>query len=165
MKKYIFFVLPVFMASQALAMNIAFMPGDAFFHALLTEESLADLSDEGMRFRYAHVPMSGGLCGYAGFENLQVTGDTSILNEHLRALYRSLREFYWKELRVNPDGTTTETNGFHVFIHNADVEWSSSPSSQRIGIKYNESWPNLPESAFQGESRKLWLGTQKALAT
>ena len=138
------------------------MPGDAFFHSELTESSLVEASDAGIRLKYSHVPVSGGLGGYAGFEFLVVTGDTTALRQHLRILYDSLRVDYPKEVRVNRDGSTTELNGFHVFVYNADVKWSVGFSSQRLGVKYNESWLDLPSSAFESETRQLGFGPTKA---
>lgn len=162
MKRSIIFLFAFGFASPVFAVNLSFMPGDSFFHDLLTEELLGTASEKGIRLRYSGVPGEGGFCGYAGFIDLQITGNTTTLSRHLRTLYKSLRKYYSKELRVNDDGTMTETNGFHLFIYNADIKWSKGYASQRLGIKYNESWANLPDSAIQSKTRKLGIAHVKA---
>ena len=162
MKPSILFLVAVSLIAPAAQGNVAFMPGDAFFHSDLTEAAVADTSgDETFRLKYSHVPLSGGLGGYAGFEWLEVTGDTTALRHHLKVLYESLRMDNPKEVRINHDGSVTELNGFHIFVYNADVKWDGGFASQGLGMKYNESWTDLPASAFQSETRTLGFGHAK----
>jgi hypothetical protein len=108
--------------------NVGFWPGDAFFHFRLTEAAMAEMSDTEIQLTYAPTP-PGGL--YSGFHHLKITGDTAAMNRQLRQLQALLRA-----------ESTTMPDGFHGFVYNADMNWSAE--RHRIGIKYNESWAELP---------------------
>lgn len=116
--------------------NVGFWPGDAFFHFRLTEAALEGMSDAGIQLEYSQVP-PGGL--YKGFSHLNITGDTSALNRHLRQLWAMLR----------PESSAMQ-DGFHGFVYNVDVNWSWN--HRRIGIKYNESWAELPVQYLDPET-------------
>lgn len=125
------------------ANNNYFLPGDAFFHAVLTEEWVkhALASDEMPLFDYSiqggYSPAFGGYAGYgrATIENM----DRAFL-EHLAHAYRDVRTFNNRELRetITKDGDRVleETNGVHVFFYRDDFDIQRFD----IGLRYNEHW-------------------------
>lgn len=149
-----------FVAHAAVQANVAFMPGDAFFHAKLTSDFVESLPKDGgnLTLVYSPVPMAGGFGGYAGFERMEIKGVPARMTSALRGLYRKLRRDYAKIVRVNVDANgkevAKETNGFHLFVYNRDVKWKLEWHDQKIGIKYNEHWTDLPPEAITpSESR------------
>ena len=56
-------------------------------------------------------------------------------------------------INVKDDGSREEIemNPLLAFVYNRDVDLRY----QRIGLKYNEDWPNLPPSAFVGPGRDV----------
>ena len=131
---------------------VRFMPGEAFFSSRLTEDSLAELkqSQDGVRFvRWRGSPiLSGGLGGFAGFSRLALAGMTQDDVDRLQRLYIRLRHDYPKEVVIETDErgavvTQEELNGFHLLVYNRSFD----PVTFRIGLKYNERWMSLPESA------------------
>lgn len=139
----------------ASATNIAFFPGDAFFALRLSEDLIREIaanpeqSKRDIEFRYAYSAEYGTFGGFAGFERLLIRNVSSDLRDQLRRTYYALREYEHQELsiRFGSDGSRVsfETNPFTVFIYNRDVDWQR----QRVGIKYNESWANLPPEAIE----------------
>ena len=129
--------------------DIAFMPGDAFFHAELTSDFLKCLpANEGnLILSYSHPRDSAAFGGYAGFERMEIKGVTPRMVSALRSLYAELRRHDSKIVRIDVDAkgneVVTETNGFHLFVYNRAVKWTE----QRIGNKYNEHWMNPPPQA------------------
>jgi hypothetical protein len=129
--------------------NCGFMPGDAFFHSELTSDVLKDVASEKdhLILNYAHVPLSGGFGGYAGFERIKLTNLPEPMRLGLRGIYASLRQNCPMVVRIDHDkagnNVLTEINGFHLFVYNRDVNWHK----QRIGIKYNERWMAPPVQA------------------
>ena len=150
------FALPM---TPALAVNVAFMPGDAFFHAYLSDETLASFGEDGIVLRYVYPPDSITLCGYAGFPRLQIDGDTSGLTRNTRALFDARRSKQTGKQYVNSVGGTSEFDGFWLLVYNRSFKWSRRSF---LGLKYNESWASLPEEAFDSDERPLGFGHVKA---
>jgi hypothetical protein len=129
--------------------DVAFMPGDAFFHADLTSAFLQSLpADRGdLILSYSHSDDSAAFGGHAGFERLLIKGGTPQVTRALHVVYEQLRRGEPWVVRIDADAegneVQTETNGFHLFVYNRDVMWTQ----QRIGNKYNENWMNLPPQA------------------
>lgn len=129
--------------------NVAFMPGDAFFHAKLTSAVVESFPANGGKLilSYSHVPLSGGFGGYAGFEQMEIRNVPSQMTSALRGLYTELRRHHAKVVWIDVDAEgneiAREMNGFHLFVYNRDVKWRS----QVIGLKYNERWTDLPPQA------------------
>ena len=152
----------------ARANNNYFLPGDSFFHTLLTEAVLADLEkSKSPVFRYDRPDhLNSFLCGSAGFEQLQVKEMSPAIKKNLQSLYRHLRGAYplrielvpeTKWVRKEEDGDVEvktgkilrrELNGFSMFFYNADFD----ANRYRLGLKYNENW--LEEVVAFGHSRK-----------
>ncbi|MHB0961402.1 MAG: hypothetical protein ACYC0X_34340 [Pirellulaceae bacterium] len=89
-----------------------------------------------------------------GFDKLRLEGVTPELVQYLRHVYQDHRKWTRKIVRIDvlEDGTRSEAelNPPIAFLYNADVDWSQ----QRIALKYNEDWPQLPAEAFAGPNRK-----------
>lgn len=134
----------------ASAVNIAFMPGDAFYSSRLTAEVVASASTERPLVLHYASPPGGGFCGFAGFEKLEITGLSEQMVSALRNVYAHNRKHRAKELRIDVDDTGKESaieiNGFKLFVYPKDVDWQQ----QKIGLKYNEHWMNLPIESMVG---------------
>ena len=131
------------------ATNRGFLPGDAFFHAMLTQELCRQLEESDSPSLAYVRPQSeaGAFCGYAGYWTLQLPADSRPLIQNLCTLYRHLRQSLPREIQEFQDAGGTvrqsETNGFHLFVYNADFDLQRYD----IGLRYNESW-SANESAF-----------------
>ncbi|MBW3540881.1 MAG: hypothetical protein KY476_11470 [Planctomycetes bacterium] len=145
-------------ASKAVdAANVYFMPGDAFFHTILTDDSLKVLERAGDTITLTYDLPAASFCGFAGFERIQIDVGSSRIAQRLRNVYDSLRRTHPKVIAVfDQDGKTVqhEINGFHLLIYNKSVDFSK----QRLAIRYNESWFDLPDEVV-GPQR---LGTAPA---
>jgi hypothetical protein len=138
------------------AQNLAFMPGDAYFIFLFSEELVDVLPDKGgtvdLPYHTVLVPFGGF---HAGFEHLRIQGVTPQFVQNLRRAYRDHRVHVPKIVskRIMEDGHPheTEMNPPIGFVYNRDVDWSD----QRLALKYNEVWPHLPAEAFAGPDRDL----------
>ncbi|MCP4813330.1 MAG: hypothetical protein GY888_12520 [Planctomycetaceae bacterium] len=139
------------------ANNNYFLPGDSFFHAVLTEAVLADIAkSKSPVFKYDRPDhLNSFFCGYAGFEQLQVKDMSPAIKKNLTVLYRHLREAYplqielIQETKLVRDASggfdnevktgkmlRREMNGFSMFFYNADFD----ADRYRLGLKYNENW-------------------------
>ena len=140
--------------TAAQANNNFFLPGDAFFHTVLTESLLQDIEkSKSPVFRYVRPNhLDTFLCGFAGFNMLQVKEMSPAIKKNLQALYRELREDYplqielvqetrWvrgsiedgdKEIKTGKI-LRRELNGFSMFFYNAGFD----ANRYRIGLKYN----------------------------
>lgn len=149
------------LAQPAQATNTFFMLGDSFFHSRLTQEFCDEMNmdDSSLEFRYARparAPFMG--CGYAGVPNLVVEDVDPRFTTALRELYEELRYYYSRETveyQMSDGLDIRETNGFHILIYNKDFDLDGFP----IGLKYNETWPNPPESAFGDATERTHLAT------
>ena len=143
--------------TAAQANNNFFLPGDAFFHTVLTESLLQDIEkSKSPVFRYVRPDhLDTFLCGFAGFDMLQVKEMSPAIKKNLQALYRELREDYPLQIELVQetrwvrgsieDGDKEiktgrilrrELNGFSMFFYNAGFD----ANRYRIGLKYNETW-------------------------
>ena len=139
------------------ANNNYFLPGDSFFHTVLTEAVLADMEkSKSPVFRYDRPDhLNSFLCGYAGFEQLQVKEMSPAIKKHLQTLYQHLRKQHPLQIELAPETKLVrdasgefdkevktgkmlrrELNGFSMFFYNADFD----ANRYRLGLKYNESW-------------------------
>lgn len=139
------------------ANNNFFLPGDSFFHTILTEAVLADLEkSKSPVFHYDRPDhLDSFLCGYAGFEQLQVQEMSPAIRKNLQMLYRHLREQYPLKIELVPETKLVrnasggfgkqvktgkilrrELNGFSMFFYNANFD----ANRYRLGLKYNENW-------------------------
>lgn len=140
--------------ASAYAVNPGLMPGDAFFHSTLTEDALESFGERRIVLEYVYPPDSVAFCGYAGFNRLEIVGDTAAISASVEAVYRALRRDYDLQLRVDSDGKQWETNGFELFVYPKEVKWSRSTV---VGLKYNEGWADFVPQAPRRNGKKLPL--------
>ena len=139
----------VVLSQLAHATNRGFMPGDAFFHSVLTQDTCTRLADsESASLRFVRPKgESIASCGYAGYWALQLPKGSAPLVKNLDSLYADLRRYSWRELSeyTDSEGNTrqVETNGFHIFAYNKDFD----PLRHEIALRYNENWVQ-DESSF-----------------
>ena len=150
-------------ARPASAANQYFMPGDAFFHTLLTEAVIKDMAVVSHpEFTY-HRPefLPRMFCGYAGFQKLEFTNMPQTMRDNLTKVYRELRDAHPLKLEVKEEVVVKgdvelktgkklyrEINGFNMFFYNADFD----RRKHRLGLKYNEQWAD--QFAAFGHDRK-----------
>lgn len=125
------------------AQNPAFLPGDAFFHAILDENLAKAFSgSEPVKVRYVrprHVRFSFN--GTSGYRVLRLDRVPESTRQGVLEVYRFLRTRIPKlvQSRYDPvadEWDEQELNGFDFFVYNRDFDLQS----HRIGIKYNETW-------------------------
>ena len=151
------------------ANNNYFLPGDSFFHTVLTEAVLVEMEkSKSPVFRYNRPDhLNSFFCGSAGFEQLQVKEMSPAIKKNLQSLYRHLRGTYPLRVELVPETKHVrdasggfdnlvktgkilrrELNGFSMFFYNADFD----ANRYRLGLKYNENW--LEEVVAFGHSRE-----------
>ena len=135
--------------SAVRATDRGFLPGDAFFHSVLTQDRCESLqSDELPVLQYVRPKEEHpALCGYAGYWKLQFAPGSQPLISNLCNLYSDFRKYTPREIVEfeAADGSTVrhETNGFHLFVYNDDFD----PKRYHVALRYNESWVT-DESSF-----------------
>lgn len=137
------------------AHNTFFLPGDAFFHTVLTEDTLTQIDKEKSPiFKYDRPKfLEDSLCGHAGFSKLEFRNMPVAFKQRLRQVYDELREDVHKRIEIKNEiiykkgefgdiavktgnQIKREINGFSVFIVNADFNLAK----YILGLKYNEDW-------------------------
>ena len=140
------------------AANQYFMPGDAFFHSVLTEEALDAMdATEDPVFEYDRPEfLPRMLCGYAGFRRLKYEDMPEGMKKGLRQVYRDVREFTPKRVEITPEVRVetgelgdidvptgkmihTEINGLNVLFYNPSFD----RQKHRLALKYNEDWADM----------------------
>ena len=149
----------------AAAVNMFFMPGDAFFSASLSEESAAALPIDGgtilLKHRWLHSDFY--LCGYSGFRNLKIEAVPREVATGLKSLHRELRRLEWpRQAYISYDENgkerQSEENPFHLFVYDKSFD----PHRFSFGLKYNERWNAPPEEAMK-EPKKGFFGRMPAI--
>ena len=137
------------------ANNNFFLPGDAFFYTVLTEDALAEIKKSNSPiFRYQRPEhLRSFFCGYAGFEQLQVKDMSPDIKKNLAVVYRTIREGHPLQIELVPEVKVVEgdletievktgkilrreINGISMFFYNADFD----ADRYRLALKYNETW-------------------------
>lgn len=150
------------------ANNNFFLPGDAFFHTVLTQDALRALeTTQNPIFRYQRPShLDSFFCGVAGFEQLEVKEMPPAIKASLVSVYRELRESQPLQIELVPEVKLVqedletvevktgkmlrrELNGFSMFFYNADF----AVNRYRLALKYNETW--LEEVVSFGHSREF----------
>ncbi len=132
-----------FLCRLSLGNNNLFLPGDAFFPTLITEEKLAGLSADRQHpsiFEYSSFGgYEGAFCGYAGYQCAAILEMDNAFIENLRTVYSKIRKYDSKRLiEVERDGKRVleETNGIRVLFYPKDFKFPKF----KIGLRYNEDW-------------------------
>jgi hypothetical protein len=131
-------------ASPCWAVNPGFIPGDACFHSVLTENYLGTFRPTSgvLKLHYMY-PEPMMLCGYGGFAHLTITHCPPSLYAGLEKVYRAARKLDPKLVRVLEGAAgkeNVELNGLNLFVCNKNADWKT----QVIGLKYNEHWFDFP---------------------
>lgn len=146
-------LLAVLLGAQTplVAHNTEFLPGDAFFHTILTENKVKEIQDQkDPQFGYVRPDQYSEpyLCGYAGYGGLTIVGMSEELRKQLRELYYDIRRGTPKRVRLLGDGDDKqiwwEENGLHVLFYNSDFDFEK----HHPFLKYNEDW--IKETASFG---------------
>ena len=144
------FALLVSVSNNALGNNNFFLPGDAFFHTVLTEEKLKALQRESSpQFDYSRNTTGTAGCGYAGYRKLEFTQMPKSLKEHLMTAChqvlkrRALMTAF--EGKASSLGSSDPSIGFdiqrdptaiNVMFYNTSFNFTRF----RFGLRYNEDW-------------------------
>ncbi len=145
MTRLLFALAVLFCAARgSYGSNNYFLPGDAFFHATLTQESVEALTKQKMPrvvdYSFQDT-FEGAFCGYAGYSRARVPAMNDKFVANLKWTYDHIRETDGRELRESrtSDGIELyETNGLHMFLVRDDFDLSDS--RLQLGLKYNENW-------------------------
>lgn len=149
-----------------------FLPGDAFFHTVITEKVLKKLDeDPDYAFEYVRPYWMYTIPGYyslsLGKQNRKLAKQIKDAYEEVRYSMRPL------ELRVrgkSPNSISgkfsqektefVEINGPHLFFYNEDYDWKK----RHIALKYNENWSlELKKFGYQKASYGAFVKTPEAI--
>ena len=143
-------VLVFSFAGPLIANNNYYLPGDAFFYFEIDQSEWEELQrDRLSSVRYdrpSHLPVA--FCGYAGYLNLDLTKLSDEQWKRLKDSIREVKKAYPSKI-IEKEGfsgfgktkTKEEINKIRIFVYNKTIDFSK----HRIGLKYNESWPNWAE--------------------
>jgi len=139
----LWFAVCIFLSSTAFGNNNLFLPGDAYFPTVLTEDKLAKLQTDRESppiFEYSSFGgYEGAFCGYAGYQRATIPGLDEAFITNLKIAYSRIRDYEHKQLvEIERDGKRVleETNGMRVLFYAKDFEFPK----YRIGLRYNEDW-------------------------
>lgn len=161
------------LSQKSEANNNYFLPGDAFFHSIITEDVLRKLDKNPERTLYYRFVCEPAFCGYAGYSNISLKGENQKLADNIKKAYYQIRKWVPLELRVegiSPNSVSDHTqnkstkfeemNGLSLFIYNEDYDWQR----RKIAIKYNEDWLNdLNIFGFKGGRYCEFVKTSDAI--
>ena len=131
------------------ANNNYFIPGDAFFYFEISQDewkSFKSGSDAVWSYdRPAHLPLM--LCGYAGYRNLDVSSLPADYRDRFITAVDVMKKAYPSMVKSEVVDTgfgfkeekPFEKNKIRVFVYNNEFDFTK----HRIGLKYNESWPEM----------------------
>ena len=162
--------------SQSTANNNYFIPGDAFFYFEIDQSEWENFRTGKLSTldydRPDHLPFM--LCGYAGYQKLDIANLPKNYRDRLVQAVTAMKEKYpTKIIEIDhgapkffgsPSGIEKkEINKIRVFVYSQAFDFSNF----RVGLKYNESWP---ESATMLGHQKnhfqfdFFVNTPKAIA-
>ncbi|QGJ71040.1 Hypothetical protein PBC10988_27430 [Planctomycetales bacterium 10988] len=131
------FVVTLFLNNRASANNNFFLPGDAYFPTVLTEETIRQLSISQM-IKYQPMGYDFAFCGYAGYSKCHIAGLDEILIENLRQAYKLLNEGERQLYTRDPDSQEIISldNLFPMLIYPDDFD----ATKFKLALRYNETW-------------------------
>lgn len=143
----------------AIAQNVQFMPGDAFFHSHLSKEIVDSLPENNsLTLNYMGAGNEANFCGYVGFARIKINHLSPEAKKALSRLYfhiryynsRFLREGFGENAKVQ---YSQEVDAPSVFIHNKTSKWSG-PNRQVVGLRYNQDWDKIPSAGWAGKFKR-----------
>lgn len=138
------FVLPL------RAHNNLFLPGDAFFTALVTIEDVEKWRPGSVTVEYSRIPAVGYLCGYFGYGKAIIA---DVNQATIDGVLNSLRKLK-QEGRGYREGEAEggkKIHWFRIFLYQRDCNLES----MRIGLRYNEHWATI-QRAHASEEHVLY---------
>jgi hypothetical protein len=143
--------LCILLATPCAANNSYFIPGDAFFYFEIDQNEWKALKNGDLTSVDYDRPeeMSFTLCGYAGYKKLDLSSTSERFHGQLVDAVSLVKEKYPTKIVEIDHGKPTffgapsgiekkEINKIRVFVYNTSFDLSRF----RIGLKYNESWPD-----------------------
>lgn len=139
------------------AVNVLYLPGDAYFPTSLTQEKVEQLRKQRPDERAFDYSSMGGyrfaFCGYAGYGKAVFQGLDGEFFDKLMAVYDDLRNRTPRDLREikEEDGSVRliELNSVGVLFYPA-----SCPRSAVLGLRYNENWVEELENLGHARERQ-----------
>jgi len=138
------FVLPL------RAHNNLFLPGDAFFTAMVTIDIVEKWRPGPVTLQYSRLRSGTFLCGYLGYGEAIIS---DLTQDNIDALLGTLRRLD-KDGQGYEEGETADgkkIRWFRVFIYQRDCNLES----MRIGLRYNEQWATI-QRAHASEEHVLY---------
>lgn len=151
------------MASQGFANNNFFIPGDAFFYFEIEQSEWEDLKNGNLTTvnydRPDHLPRM--FCGYAGYQKLDISNLPIDYRARLIQSIEAMKESYPTEAIETDHGESKylgsssgikkqQNNKIRIFVYNKTFDFSQ----YRLGLKYNESWPDF--AVVSGHKKDLF---------
>lgn len=157
------------------ATNNYFLPGDAFFHSILTLESIQKREREKEAIYDYRFVCEPAFCGYAGYSELKLDKQNKELAKNIHKAYFEIRKSRSLKLQRktyktapltntekpswNPENFE-ETNGLSLLFYNEDYDWKR----RNIAVKYNEDWlGDLKKFGFGGGRYCEFVSTADAV--
>jgi hypothetical protein len=152
------------MTTQSTANNNYFIPGDAFFYFEIEQSEWKRFKDGQLTTlnydRPDHLPTM--LCGFTGYRKLDISNLPAKSRAQLVSAIETMKKAYPSEVIIKvresldpiddpPISEKIEINKIRIFVYNKSFDLSK----HRIGLKYNESWPETagqflhPKQYFQ----------------
>ncbi len=157
------------------ATNNYFLPGDAFFHSILTLESIQKREKEQEAVYDYRFVCEPAFCGYAGYSELKLDKQNKELAKNIHKAYFEIRKsislkLQRKTYKTAPLTNTEksswkpenfeETNGLSLLFYNEDYDWKR----RNIAVKYNEDWlGDLKKFGFGGGRYCEFVSTADAV--
>lgn len=140
-----------FLAGSALAVNVGFLPGDAFFATHLTKEQVEKLAQAPTKAHEFHYSphYEGAFCGYAGYWRATLGAENEKLVKNIVLAYEELRDSDHREwMEIEQDGKVElyESDSPTLLFYREDAK------GMHLGLRYNENW--VKEVALFGHPRQ-----------
>lgn len=155
------------MQAAALAANVFYLPGDAFFHVALYRHDIVSFDARDNIFLKYCPAAPGTFSGYIGYHSIELSG----LSPEFRSNFstacklirissplrvRAVQESVYEDrkdgpvIRITGKTTEIEENPVSMFIYNRSFQIKKC----KIGLKYNETWP-LEAAKFTAGDRSI----------
>jgi hypothetical protein len=132
------------------AHNNLFLPGDAFFTAMVTIDEVEKWRPGPVTLEYSRLLGIGYLCGYFGYGKATIVDVNQSTIDGVLSTLRKLE----KEGRGYREGEAADgkkIRWFRIFLYQRDCNLESL----RIGLRYNENWATI-QRAHASEEHVLY---------
>lgn len=176
MKKIIlFFGVCLCLSSQVFANNNFYIQGDAFFYFEIDNSEWKKIENSQLQIVEYDRPeiLPFMLCGYAGYKKLDISKLPREYRTRITQAIEEMKQQYPTKIQTidhgkpkffgSPAGIEKkEINKIRIFVYHRDFDFSK----YRIGLKYNESWPEA--ASAWGHSKEhfqydFFVNTPKAI--